>query len=120
VQTIKAHFTDLGSGRYAQAFGLMVPSYRAGNPSWIDNRAAADPGITIVAIGKPRPAATGVDIPIEFYARDRNPTPGSDTSCRRFKGTVNAIEIDGRWRYNPLLNHLNATVITDGDPRCPS
>jgi hypothetical protein len=61
----------------------------------------------------------GANVPVDFYARDRNPTRGSDTQCREFSGTVNLVQQDGAWKYNPADDHLNATVQQD-DPNCPS
>ena len=57
---------------------------------------------------------------VDFYARDRNPTPGSDTQCREFTGTANLISVGGAWRYNPVDNSLTATVVPTSDSHCPT
>jgi RNA polymerase subunit RPABC4/transcription elongation factor Spt4 len=118
-QVIRTDLQDLGSGNYAGAFRLMSSSYRSANPSWASDRAAADPGINIVSIGAPQYGAVGANVPVDFFARDRNPTPGSDTQCREFQGTVHLVQQGGSWWYDPSSNNLNANVAT-GDSDCPS
>jgi hypothetical protein len=45
---IRQHLEHLGSGQYQQAFALMTAAYRADNPDWVSDRAAADPGINVI------------------------------------------------------------------------
>ena len=113
------HLQDLGAGNYSAAFGLMTAAYRSRNPSWLTGRAAADPGINILSIGSPRYTSGGANVPVNFYARDRHPTPGSDTQCREFQGTVHLIRQAGSWRYDPMGNSLSDTVYSDNS-NCPS
>ena len=114
----REHLQDLGSGQYARAFRLMTAAYRSQNPSWPTDRSAADPGTHIITIGSPRYSSGGADVPVEFYARDRHPTPGSDTQCREFQGTVHLVRQHGSWRYDPTGNSLRATVYNSSN--CPS
>jgi len=118
-QVIRTHLEDLGSGNYAGAFKLMISGYQSQNPSWPSDRSAADPGINIISIGSPQYGSGGADVPIDFFARDRNPTPGSDTQCREFQGTVHLVQQGGAWRYDPSGNSLSATV-SNGNSSCPS
>ncbi len=117
---IHRHLDDLGAGRYQQAFGLISAAYRAHNPSWPSERASASPAIKIISVGAATISSGAADVKIDFYARDHNPTSGSDTKCREFTGTVNLIKAHGQWRYNPDANHLAATVQPDSDPHCPA
>lgn len=118
-QVIRTHLQDLGSGNYSGAFKLMTSDYRSQNPSWPSARSAADPGIDIISIGSPQYGAGGADVPVDFFARDRNPTPGSDTQCREFQGTAHLVEQGGSWRYDPSADSLSATV-SNGNSNCPS
>jgi hypothetical protein len=107
-------------GHYRKAFLLMSPVFRAGHPNWPSNRAAADPGITIISIGNPQYGPVGAGVPVNFYARDRNPTPGSDTLCRNFAGTATLVSGAGHWRYDPALSNLKGTVVPSSSPDCPN
>jgi hypothetical protein len=118
-QVIRMHLDDLGSGNYAGAFGLMSASYRSRNPSWTSERSAADPAINIVTIDSPQYGSGGANVSVDFFGRDRTPTPGSDTKCREFQGTVHLVRQSGSWRYDPSGNSLNASV-ADGNSNCPS
>jgi hypothetical protein len=118
-QVIRTHLQDLGSGNYSGAFRLMTSAYRSENPPWPSDRSAADPGINIISIGSPQYGSGDADVPVDFLARDRNPTPGSDTQCREFQGTVHLLQQDGSWRYDPASNSLSATV-SNGNSNCPS
>ncbi len=118
-QVIRTHLQDLGSGNYAGAFKLMTSAYRSQNPSWPSDRSAADPGINIISVGSPQYGSGSAEVPVDFFARDRNPTAGSDTQCREFQGTVHLVKQGGSWRYDPAGNSLNATV-SNGNSICPS
>lgn len=116
---LRTHLQDLGSGQYQSAFDLLSPGYQAGNPSWIQARSAADPGITVISVGAPANGSGSAQVPVDFYARDRNSTQGSDTRCRDFQGTASMVNENGSWRYNPDGNHLTATVVPSANPNCP-
>ncbi|MFL5821925.1 MAG: hypothetical protein ACJ764_00625 [Solirubrobacteraceae bacterium] len=109
----------MNSGDYQTAFGLLSSSYQAENPSWSSDRTTADPGITIVSIGAPQFESGVARVPVEFFARDRNPSPDSDTQCREFTGTAALISEAGNWRYDPGTSSLSPTVISSTDSRCP-
>jgi Double-GTPase 2 len=115
---IKQHLQALGHGGYNTAFQLMSPAYRAANPSWPSQRSTASPGINVVNVGSSQISGSQADVPITFYARDSVATPGSDTQCRRFDGTVHMIKVNGHWRYEPGGNNLNRTT-ANGDSNCP-
>jgi hypothetical protein len=119
-QAVQQHLEDIDSGKYQQAFQMMFASYQGGNPSWPSNRAAANPGINIISVGTATPSGQGDDVTVDFYARDRNLTPGSDTLCREFTGTVNVIKQGGTWKYNPSGNHLTAAVTPQSNKNCPT
>ena len=109
---IGRHFDALASGDYEGAFKLMSASYRRINPDWVDQPSAAEPFVDVVELGEPRRAGSGVaHVPITFYARDQYETDASDTGCWRFSGYVQARKENGRWRYDPLSNHLDKTAV---------
>jgi hypothetical protein len=118
--TIQNHLEDLNSGDYQAAFRLMTASYQAENPSWPADRATADPGVTIISIGTPQSVSGGKDVPVDFYARDRRPSPGSDTQCREFQGTARLVSESGSWHYDPAASSLTSSVMPASDSNCPS
>ena len=97
----------------------MAASYQAQNPGWVQERTAADPGIVVISVGTPQPGSGTAQVPVDFFARDTNPTSGSDTKCREFQGTAELVEQNGAWRYDPSGNQLNATVVSASNPNCP-
>jgi hypothetical protein len=98
----------------------MSNSYRSQNPSWPSDRHAADPGIKIISVGSPQYVSGGANVPVDFYATDRNPTPGSDTQCREFQGAAHLVKQGDNWRYDPAGNSLSGTVKPSSDGNCPS
>lgn len=117
-RTIRMHLERLGSGNYAGAFALMSAAYRSANPSWVENRTEADPVIDIIDVAAPSYSNGSAWVYVKFYARDRNPTKGSDTQCRLFSGVVNVIDHHGMWRYEPGNGSLSAQVQPQSDPHC--
>lgn len=117
--TLRLHLEDLGSGQYQAAFMLMSASYQAQNPSWVQDRSAANPGINVISIGAPRLGSGTAQVPADFYARDRRAAAGSDTRCRHIQGTASMVSEGGAWAYDPNSNHLTATVTSSADPNCP-
>jgi hypothetical protein len=117
---IQTHLEDINSGRYQAAFQLMTSSYQSQNPSWPSDRSAADPGVILLSVGSPQYGSGEANVPVDFYARDRNPTPGSDTQCRQFQGTVTMFRESGAWRYDPSGGNLNGTVVPSSDSNCPT
>ncbi|HEX4437205.1 MAG TPA: hypothetical protein VH061_10465 [Solirubrobacteraceae bacterium] len=109
-RTIKEHLEKLGNGDDAGAFALMSERYRSTNPNWTANRETADPEVHIVGVGKARFNRGSARVYVKFYARDRVATPGSDTRCRLFQGTVLLVAHDGIWRYEPSGNSLSGAV----------
>ena len=118
--TIRHHLEDINNGRYQRAFGLLSAAYQEQNPKWAAVRAEADSGINIISAGHPVTQGANFNVSVVFYARDRYPTPGSDTQCREFQGTVEIINQDGKWRYNPEGNDLQGTVESRSNSNCPS
>ncbi len=117
---IQTHLEDINSGQYQSAFQLLTSSYQSANPSWPSDRATADPGIKLLSVGTPQYGSGGAQVPVDFYARDRNPSPGSDTQCREFQGTVTMVQESGSWRYDPSSSGLTSTVMPESDSNCPS
>ena len=117
-RTIRLHLERLGEGDYEGAFELMAEAYRSANPGWVENRTDANPEINIIGVGPPHYGHESAQVYVRFYARDRNPTPGSDTQCRLFSGFVHMIEHGGIWRYEPTDGGLSATAEPSGDPNC--
>lgn len=117
-QTIEAHLQRLGEGDYEGAFAEMSAAYRAANPGWVENREQADPMVNVVEVGEPDYGHDAAHVHVEFYARDRHPTPGSDTRCRRFEGEAYLIYREGSWQYEPAGNHYTAIVEPQDDHNC--
>ena len=118
--TMRRHLDDLGDGDYNGAFSLMSSSYRAENPNWERTRGSANPMINIVDVGSASYAGSTAQVFVNFYARDRNPSEGSDTQCRRFQGTAEFVSEDGAWRYEPKGDSFSAIVEPPGDRNCHS
>jgi hypothetical protein len=116
--TIRRHLEDLNNANYNSAFSLMSASYRSQNPNWESGRSAAAPMVNIVEIGTPTYGGGDARVYVKFYARDRNPSEGSDTQCRRFEGVVQLVPERGAWRYEPKGNSLAAVVEPPGDSNC--
>lgn len=115
---MRRHLEDLNDGNYNSAFSLMSSSYRAENPSWERTRGTAHPMINIVDVGSASYAGSTARVHVEFYARDRNPSEGSDTQCRRFEGVAELVSESGAWRYEPKGNGFSAIVEPAGDRNC--
>jgi hypothetical protein len=118
VRTVESHLKRLGSGDYEGAFALMSEAYRSANPRWILNREVADPEIHISDLGRAQFSRGSARVFVEFYARDRHPTKGSDTKCRLFSGFVGLIEHGGSWRYEPAHNSLSSRTELGLGARC--
>jgi hypothetical protein len=118
--TLRRHLERLDHGDYSGAFSLMSSSYRDANPNWVGMRSTANPMVNIVHIGTPSYAGSTARVYVKFYARDRNPSEGSDTRCRRFDGIVELVLEHGSWRYEPKSNSLSAVVEPDDDQNCHS
>lgn len=116
--TIRRHLEDLNRRNYNGAFSLMSGAYRSQNPKWEATRSTAIPMVNIVDIGTPSYVAGSARVYVKFYARDRNPSEGSDTRCRRFEGIVELISERGAWRYEPKSDSLSAVVEPPGDSNC--
>ncbi|MFL5865303.1 MAG: S1C family serine protease [Solirubrobacteraceae bacterium] len=117
--TLRLHLEDLASGQYDAAFNLMSSGYRAQNPSWVQDRAAAEPGVNVISTGSPQYGSGRAQVPVDFYARDGTATQGSDTKCREFTGTASMVLEDGVWRCDPSANKLSGSVVPASDPNCP-
>jgi hypothetical protein len=118
--TMRRHLEDLDKGDYSGAFSLMSSSYRAENPNWERTRSSADPMVNIVDVGSASYAGSTAHVFVNFYARDRNPSEGSDTQCRRFQGAAEFVSEDGAWRYEPKGDSFSAIVEPPGDRNCHS
>jgi ribosomal protein L40E len=119
-EVIRQHFRDIDEGRFSEAFALMAAPYRAHATEWVARHTAAQAAIKLVSIHPGAVSSSAATVAIDFYARDRNPTRGSDTQCREFVGSVNVIKERAGWRYNPALNKLSGRVIATSDPNCPT
>ena len=119
-RALREHLERLDAGNYSGAFALMSAAYRSENPGWVSNREAADPMIDIVKVDAPHYTGPNAYVYAIFYARDRNPTEGSDTQCRRFEGVTQLVLESGGWRYNPKGSDLSTIVEPSGDPNCHS
>jgi hypothetical protein len=114
---IRGHLEDLENGRYQAAFDLMTAGYRAQNPQWASVREEADPTIRIAAVGAPHYGSGDASVYVDFYAQDTNATPGSDTYCRQFTGTVELVKHGSTWQYDPYGDHLTSKLRQNADCR---
>jgi hypothetical protein len=119
-RVMREHLEQLDHSNYSGAFSLMSAAYRAENPGWVSNREAADPMINIVKVDTPHYSDASAYVYVTFYARDRNPTQGSDTQCRRFEGVAQLVSESGGWRYNPKGSDLSTIIEPSGDSNCHS
>jgi Double-GTPase 2 len=117
VRAIETHYHRLDDGDYDGAFAMFTPEYRAQNPSWAAYRRIADPMVNIVSVGTPQVSGGQARVPIVFYARDRHPSPDSDTICRHFAGTAELLLTSEGWRFDPAGTRYTATE-TPGNPGC--
>lgn len=117
VRAIETHYHRLDRGDYEGAFAMFTAEYQAQNPSWAAYRRIADPMVHIVRVGRPQVSGGQARVPIVFYARDRHPSPGSDTICRRFSGTAELSLTSAGWRFDPAGTKYTATE-TPGSPEC--
>jgi hypothetical protein len=99
---------------------MMSKSYQERNPSWLPGREKAHPQVHVVSIGSASYSSGDAIVPVEFFARDRMESQGSDTHCREFTGTVTMVHTSGRWQYEPEASKLNAAVVPSNDPGCPA
>jgi hypothetical protein len=119
-RVMREHLEQLDHSNYTGAFSLMSAAYRAENPGWVSNREAADPMINIIKVDTPHYSGANAFVYVTFYARDRNPTQGSDTQCRRFEGVTQLVSESGGWRYNPKGSGLSTIIEPTGDSNCHS
>jgi hypothetical protein len=116
---IRQHLQDIAAGHYQQAFALLSAAYQAQNPDWVANHTTGGSSVTIISIGSPAFSQGAANVPIEFFARDRFPTPKSDTMCRDWSGTAHMIMQGSVWRYDPVAGDLAGTPVSPSDPSCP-
>jgi hypothetical protein len=117
--TLRTYFQELGSGQARAAFAIMSAAYKEKNPSWVSEREEAGPQINLISVGTASYFSGGSSVPVEFYARDKFPSRGSDTKCRGFSGTITMVHRGSEWRYEPGASHLKATVTEPSNPACP-
>jgi hypothetical protein len=117
--TLRAYFRELGSGHEQTAFAMMSMTYREQNQSWLSEREEAQPQVNVVSVGSAGYSSGNAGVPVEFFARDKFTSHGSDTLCRRFTGTVTMVHVNGQWQYEPDTSKLRAAVVPSNDPGCP-
>ena len=115
---MKQHYSLLDNGDYQGAFDLMTPAYHAKYPNWVTDREQGDPALRNVTVSPAETSGDSADVRVDFYTKDRNPAPKSDTTCRHFTGTVHLVRLDGRWLYDPGTSNLTGDPVP-GDPECP-
>jgi hypothetical protein len=118
--TLHAYFRELGSGHEQAAFAMMSMTYREQNQTWLSEREEAQPQVTVVSVGSATYASGNAIVPVEFFARDKFASHGSDTLCRQFTGTVTMVHVSGQWLYEPDTSKLKAAVVPSNNPGCPS
>jgi len=117
-RVLRRHFQRLGSGDYDGAFALMSSRYRAANPGWTDQPREAQPYINIATIGPSTVASKAAFVYVKFYARDRNETERSDTSCRRFEGRARLVKQGSLWRYDPRGGQFTSVPLSSSLEVC--
>jgi hypothetical protein len=118
--TLRTYFQELGSDHERAAFSMMSKTYEEQNPTWLSEREEAQPQVNVVSVGSATYSSGSAIVPVEFFARDRFQSRGSDTLCRRFTGTVTMIHAGSQWQYEPDTSKLIATVVPSSNPGCAS
>jgi hypothetical protein len=112
---MRLHYTRINDGDLQGAFNLFTRDYRSRTPNWVQVHNPSH--IHMISLGRPAISGSVATMPIEFYARD---TVG-DTTCRRFKGTVTAVKVEGGvWRYAPNSDKLHPKEFPNPVSDCPS
>jgi hypothetical protein len=114
--TLSTYWQDMADGSYSSAYSLETAREQANFPNFVSDRSEADPVINVINVGSPQYVSGGAVVPIEFYARDRYPNPGSDTLCRLFDTSANMVDNGGQWLYNGLVS--GGSVVSSSNPAC--
>ena len=118
---LQQYWMLVNEGHYRHAFSLETPTEQAQDPSFVSDKKMAQPMINVVSIGQPSSSSGEADVPIEFYAQDRYPSPGSDTICRYFQMTAQMVEVDGGdWLYDGPVSGTSQVTEEPGSSNCQS
>ncbi len=118
---LRHYWTLVDQGQYATAFHMETPHQQGQESAFVSDKTTAQPMINVQSIGTPSSSSGDAGVPIKLWAQDRNPSPGSDTSCRFFDMTAHMIQNgDGSWSYDgPVPGTPNVTA-EPGNPNCHS
>jgi hypothetical protein len=119
--SLQGYWTLVNTGHYRKAWAMETANEQSQEPSFISDKKAAQPMINVVSIGAPSSSSGSADVPIALYAQDRNPSPGSDTTCRYFQMTAHMVQnSNGSWSYDgPVAGTAQATA-EPGSSNCHS
>jgi serine/threonine-protein kinase len=119
--SLQAYWTLINTGHYRKAWAMETSTEQSQEPSFLTDKKAAQPMINVVSIGSASSSTGSADVPISFYAQDRYPSPGSDTTCRWFQMTAHMVQNgNGSWSYDgPVAGTAQATV-EPGSSNCHS
>jgi serine/threonine protein kinase len=119
--SLQAYWTLINTGHYRKAWAMETANEQSQEPSFLSDKKTAQPMINVVSIGPASSSSGSADVPIAFYAQDRNPSPGSDTACRYFQMTADMVQNgNGGWSYNgPIAGTAQATA-EPGSTNCHS
>jgi hypothetical protein len=100
--SVREFWREMNDGNYQAAHKLMTAHEQSDYPNFVADRSTADPRIILLSVGSASYNGSGeATVPIEFYAQDRYPSPGSDTVCRLFDGYSPMVEgSGGHWYYD--------------------
>ncbi len=119
--SLQAYWTLINTGHYRKAWAMETATEQSQEPSFISDKKTAQPMINVVSIGPASSSSGSADMPIAFYAQDRNPSPASDTTCRYFQMTAQMVQNgNGSWSYDgPVAGTAQATA-EPGSTNCHS
>lgn len=118
---LQQYWQVVNEGHYGQAWAMETPHEQAQEPAFVSDKKAARPMINVASIGQASTSGTQADVPIAFYAQDRYPSPGSDTTCRYFRMTAHMVEIDvDDWAYDGPVSGTAQVTEEPGSPNCHS
>src|SRR5207248_1498293 len=104
-----------------KAWAMETSSEQAQEPSFLSDKKAAQPMINVVSIGSASSSSGSADVPISFYAQDRYPSPGSDTTCRHFQMTAQMVQNgNGSWSYDGPVAGTTQSTTEPGNSNCHS
>lgn len=116
---LRHYWQLMANGSYQRAYNMESARLQGDYSSFVNDKQTAQPMINVVSIGSPSSASGDADVPIQFYAQDRFPSNGSDTTCRYFDMTAHMVQnSDGSWSYDGPVSGTDNVTAMPGSPDC--